>query len=154
MGQPAIKADLVPIFSVATGRIEMIEKVIHTDAEWQRLLTPNQFSVARKKGTEPAGTGVYAHSVEKGIYTCICCGTDLFSSDKKFESGTGWPSFSAPVAETNVRLVEDNSYGMERTEVLCSRCDAHLGHVFDDGPAPTHQRFCMNSASLRLVRGD
>jgi peptide-methionine (R)-S-oxide reductase len=142
---------LVPIYSVATGRTEMVEKVEHTDAEWQRLLTQNQFNVARKKGTEPAGTGIYAHSGEKGIYTCVCCGTDLFSSDKKFESGTGWPSFSAPVAETNVRLVPDYSYGMERTEVLCSRCDAHLGHVFDDGPAPAHQRYCMNSASLKLV---
>lgn len=154
MEQPAENAHLVPIYSVATGRTEMVEKVVHTDTEWQLLLTPNQFSVARKKGTEPAGTGIYAHSGEKGIYTCVCCGTDLFSSEKKFESGTGWPSFSAAVAETNVHRVGDNSYGIERTEVLCSRCDAHLGHVFDDGPAPTHQRYCMNSASLRLVIGD
>jgi peptide-methionine (R)-S-oxide reductase len=154
MEQPADRTHPVPIFSVATGRTEMVEMVVHTDAEWQRLLTEDQFRVARKKGTEPAGTGIYAHCDAKGIYTCVCCGTDLFSSETKFESGTGWPSFSAPVAETNMHRVRDSSLGMERTEVLCSRCNAHLGHVFDDGPAPTHQRYCMNSASLRLVRED
>lgn len=132
----------------------MTEKVVKTDEEWKRQLTPEQFEVTRRKGTERAFTGKYANSHEKGLYRCVCCGNALFSSDTKFESGTGWPSFWAPVAEQNIRKETDASHGMQRVEVLCRKCDAHLGHVFDDGPKPTHLRYCMNSASLNFVKGE
>ncbi len=127
-------------------------KVIKTDEEWQAMLTPEQYRVTRKHGTERAFTGKYHDCKDEGVYQCICCGTDLFSSDTKFDSGTGWPSFWAPIDKENVATVDDNSWFMQRTEVLCSVCDAHLGHVFDDGPAPTGQRYCMNSVSLNLVK--
>jgi peptide-methionine (R)-S-oxide reductase len=129
-----------------------IEKIAKTDEEWQKQLSPEQFQVARKAGTEPAFTGEYWNTKDKGTYTCVCCGQPLFSSETKFNSGTGWPSFSEPLKKDAVLEHSDRSHGMARIEVLCSRCDAHLGHVFEDGPQPTGMRYCMNSASLNLKK--
>ena len=142
----------IPIYSSATGKVELVEPVVKTTAEWKSILPAKTFEVAREKGTEPAFTGAYYNTHDDGMYRCACCGTELFDAKDKFESGTGWPSFSAPVAKENIKTNEDRSYGVLRVEVLCARCGAHLGHVFDDGPAPSHKRFCMNSASLTLVK--
>jgi methionine-R-sulfoxide reductase len=128
-----------------------VDRIVKTDAKWQKQLTPEQFRVARSSGTEPAFCGGYLNNHEQGIYRCVCCGTALFRSDAKFESGTGWPSFFQPVAKENIEEKTDNSYGMHRVELLCKRCDAHLGHVFTDGPRPTGLRYCINSVSLIFV---
>lgn len=129
----------------------MADRVEKSEDEWRRILTAEQFHVCRKGGTERAFTGKYWNTKTGGTYRCACCGNPLFSSETKYDSGTGWPSFWAPIAKDAVRTEEDNSFFMRRVEVLCARCDAHLGHLFPDGPAPTGARFCMNSVSLQLV---
>ena len=128
----------------------MTEKIVKSDTEWQSQLTPEQYRVTRLKGTERAFTGAYCDEKRAGVYQCACCGQPLFHSDHKFDSGTGWPSYYQPISEQAVEREEDTSFGMHRTEVHCSRCDGHLGHVFPDGPAPTGLRYCINSASLVL----
>lgn len=144
-------ADQLRVFSVAEGNYIMTEKVEKPPAEWRQLLTPEEYHILREKGTEHAFTGKYDKHYEHGIYRCAGCGLDLYSSKDKFDSGTGWPSFTAPVAAENIATEDDSSFFMTRTELLCARCGGHLGHVFNDGPKPTGMRHCINSASLKFV---
>jgi len=138
--------------SIPLSGVQRMDRIVKTDEEWKKILTPEQFEVARAKGTERAFCGKLTDNKEEGVYKCVCCDLPLFSSKHKFNSGTGWPSFFDVVDRNNVATESDNKYGMTRTEILCARCDAHLGHVFDDGPAPTGLRYCLNSVSMVFKR--
>jgi len=141
----------IRVYSAEKGNYVMIQTVVKTKEEWKKSLTPEQYHILREKGTERAFSGKYDRHHEHGVYRCAACGLDLYRSEEKYDSGTGWPSFTAPIAPSNVVTRPDNSFFSQRTEVLCPRCGGHLGHVFDDGPKPTGKRYCMNSAALQFV---
>jgi peptide-methionine (R)-S-oxide reductase len=142
----------IRIFDSRQNKIIYVDRVIKTDAEWEKLLTREQYEITTRKGTERPFTCTFEDIKEPGIFQCVRCGTDLFRSSTKFDSGTGWPSYYKPVSDLNIKLIGDFSLGMNRTEVLCARCDSHLGHVFNDGPPPTGMRYCMNGFALKFVK--
>jgi peptide-methionine (R)-S-oxide reductase len=153
-GDEAAAKETVRLFSAKKGGFVVSDKVVKTEEEWKKELSPLQYEVLREKGTERAFTGSLLNHKEEGVYTCAACGADLFDSDAKFDSGSGWPSFYAPIAKENVATEADDSLGMRRVEILCRRCGGHLGHVFDDGPRPTGLRYCVNSASLDFEKSE